>query len=550
SSGETTGIFQLESKGMKDLSTKLKPETFEDIIALMALYRPGPIGSGMVDEFVNRKHNKSNIEYDIEELKDILKETYGVILYQEQVMQIARKLANFSPVDADILRKAMGKKNPIEMERQKEKFLEGAKKKKIDKKRAEKIFDLMAKFAEYGFNKSHSTAYALISYQTAYLKAHYPLAFMSALMTCDAEDTDKIIRYIAELKEKKIPLLPPDINESFKDFTVSGNAIRFGLAAIKNLGESAIDSIIKAREEKGKFSSLLDFCEKVDLRKVNKRVIESLIKCGAFDFIGAHRSQLMAILDETIEVAQRIQRQKNGPQLGMFETFKEGVKDGINIPLPHLKEWPENQLLKYEREVLGFYLTSHPLIKFEEEIMRYTNSDTKSIVEMKSGDEIKIGGIINDVKVISTKKGDKMAFITIEDMKGFAEVILFPDTFQKYSKYIYGEEPVIVKGMINGEDERLKIKAQEIIPIEKIKERFVEKVHFMLQIPGLNSEYLNKFKDILIKNKGNTPSFVHMILPDKFEAIISLSENFNVSPNEKLIKELENLFGYNIVMFE
>jgi DNA polymerase-3 subunit alpha len=306
-SGSTLGIFQLESSGMKDLLIKFKPENFREVIALVALYRPGPLKSGMVEDFIKRKHGQESIRYDLPNLKEILKDTYGVIVYQEQVMRIASSLANFSLEDADILRRAMSKKDPKEMEMQKEKFLEGARRNRIHLTKAEKIFDLMAKFAEYGFNKSHSAAYALIAYQTAYLKAHYPIEFMAALLTSEVQNADKIVKYIAECRDMGINILPPDINESYKNFTVVGNQIRFGLAAVKNVGDAALDFILMEREEQGRFQSLADFCKRADSRKVNRRVVESLIKCGAFDFSGVHRSQMLTVLDELLERSQATQ---------------------------------------------------------------------------------------------------------------------------------------------------------------------------------------------------------------------------------------------------
>ena len=348
-SGATTGIFQLESSGMKELLVKLKPESFDDIIALVALHRPGPLGSGMVDDFIKRKHGNVPIHFEIPQMEEILRETYGVIVYQEQVMKIAGSLANFSLGDADVLRRAMGKKDPKEMEKQKENFLEGARSKGIDSHKAESVFDLMAKFAEYGFNKSHSAAYALIAYQTAYLKVHYRLEFMAALLTCEMENTDKIVKYIGECHDMGIDILPPDVNESFRDFTVIGNKIRFGLAAVKNVGGGAVDSIISEREKNGPFKDIFDFCQRADPRKVNKRVLESLIKCGAFDFTGAHRSQMMAALNEAIEMAQLRQREKMSKQVSLFSSFRGGeANEGEHHQLPDIEEWHENQLLSFE----------------------------------------------------------------------------------------------------------------------------------------------------------------------------------------------------------
>ena len=354
---------------MRDLLIKLKPENFKEIIALVALYRPGPLGSGMVDEFIKRKHGQGHIRYDLPELKEILKETYGVIVYQEQVMRIASSLANFSLEDADILRRAMSKKDPKEMEMQKEKFLEGARKNRIPLTKAEKIFDLMSKFAEYGFNKSHSAAYALIAYQTAFLKAHYPIEFMAALLTSEVQNADKIVKYIAECREMGIDILPPDINESYKHFTVIGNQIRFGLAAVKNVGDAAIDAILLEREEKGTFESLFDFCKRVDSRKVNRRVIESLIKCGAFDFSKYHRSQMLTALEEFLDRSQWVQRKKEEAQMNMWMPILKETEESY----PEIDEFPENQLIAFEKETIGFYISRHPLSRYQEEIRKYTH---------------------------------------------------------------------------------------------------------------------------------------------------------------------------------
>ncbi|MCK5422552.1 MAG: DNA polymerase III subunit alpha, partial [Deltaproteobacteria bacterium] len=395
STGEADGVFQLESQGMKDLLVRIKPGCIDDLIALLALYRPGPLGSGMVDDFIKRKRGEVSIRYAVPQLKDILSDTHGVILYQEQVMQIASKLANFSMGDADLLRSAMSKKKTGVMEKQKEKFIEGAKKNKINIKKAETIYNQMAKFAEYGFNKSHSTAYALIAFQTAYLKAHHPVEFMAALLTCEMDNNDKVLRHINECREMGIDILPPDINESNRDFTVSQVNIRFGLAAVKNVGGAAIESVISNRNESGKFTSLYDFCKRIDLRKANRRVIESLIKCGAFDSTGAQRSQMIAALDNALEHAQRFQKDKMSKQINMFDLFGTDGTSGSEEPFPDLPEWSDEELLSYEKESLGFYISKHPLNIFKDYLSKYTNTDTIAILEQNNDSEIGIGGIVS-----------------------------------------------------------------------------------------------------------------------------------------------------------
>ncbi|MCX5906451.1 MAG: DNA polymerase III subunit alpha, partial [Deltaproteobacteria bacterium] len=475
-SGDTSGVFQLESSGMKDLVTRLLPERFEDIVALLALYRPGPLKSGMVDDFIKRKQGKVSLTYDVPELKDILAETYGVIVYQEQVMKIATKLANFSLASADILRRAMGKKKPEEMAMQKKFFLEGAQKNKIPAKKAEKLFDLMAKFAEYGFNKSHSAAYAMVAYQTAYLKAHYPEEFMAGLLSSEMGDTDKILRHLNECREKKIEVIPPDVNESQQDFTVRDGKIRFGMAAVKNVGQAAIQAILSAREEKGEFASLADFCFKVDLRKVNKRVIESLIKCGALDSLNPARARLLAGLEEVLEWAQGLERHLSNPQMAIF-AGAQGFSGKVEPNLPEVPEWPESQRLAFEKETLGFYLSGHPLNRYREALERFATADTRSIWDLGDGQEVIIGGVVSALKETTTKKGDRMAFLTLEDLNGVIEVIIFSELYKKSGQVLKGEEPFFIKGKIDAGEESIKIIANEVLPLEQAVGKLTTSIH-------------------------------------------------------------------------
>ena len=549
SSGATNGVFQLESAGMKELLVKLKPEAFEDIIALVALYRPGPLGSGMVDDFIKRKHGVEAVEYVLPQLEEVLGETYGVIVYQEQVMKIATLLADFRLEDADALRRAMGKKILAEMEKQREKFVQGARKKKINPEKAERIFELMAKFAEYGFNKSHSAAYALIAFQTAYLKAHYPVEFMAALLTSEVDTTDKIVKYIAECRDMKIEVLPPDVNESWRDFTIVGDRIRFGLAAIKNVGTGAIESILAEREEGGGYRSVFDFCRRVDLRRVNKRVLESLIKSGAFDSTGAPRAQMMLALDEAVERAQNFQKARASKQMGIFAQLEDGDPGwSEQEDLPEVEEWPENQRLAFEKEAVGFYITSHPLARFEKEIKRHTRDDTVSILTRQNGSEVTICGVAGSVKEIQTRKGDRMAFLSLEDMKGFVEVILFPEVFQASLPHLKGDDPLVVRGILDMEDENPKIKATEVLPLSQSGETPVSKVHFILRSPGIARAQLMDLKRILLENPGDSAAVLHLIIPSQGETIIRLP--IKVDPSPSLLESIEATFGYPIAHFE
>src|SRR5690349_12714846 len=406
--GLTSGVFQFESHGMRDVLRKYQPNSIEDLTALNALYRPGPIQGGMIDDFVDRKHGRKKVEYDLPELQEILQETLGVIVYQEQVMQIANRLAGYSLGDADLLRRAMGKKKPEEMALQRERFVKGAAERKYPPKKIEKIFDLMAQFAGYGFNKSHSAAYALLAYHTAYLKTHYPVEFMAALLTSVTGNTDDVVKYINECREMGIAVEAPDINVSDATFTPHGPAIRFGLAAVKNVGHNAIESIISGRKKLGRYNSIFQFCENVDLRLLNKRVIESLIKSGSMDSLGS-RAALMAILDKAMERAQKAQRDAESGQHGLFGVFQQEDANDHNDKLPNLPDWDEHTRLAAEKEILGFFITGHPLEKYKDKLEDFRALTTEDICALKNStgkDEIFAGGVICNLRVLKSKKGE------------------------------------------------------------------------------------------------------------------------------------------------
>lgn len=550
--GNTAGIFQLESSGMRDLVLKMKPQCFEDIIALLALYRPGPLNSGMVDDFIKRKKGSTKIAYELPALEPILKDTYGVIVYQEQVMQMARTLAGYSLGGADLLRRAMGKKDQAEMSRQRNTFLEGAKNNSIDPKKAGAIFDLMAKFADYGFNKSHSAAYALISYQTAYLKTHYPVEYMAALLTSEVQDTDKVVKYIYEAREMGISVLPPDANESRWDFTVveahdrdavePGSAIgsvRFGLAAVKNIGLSAIEAIIEAREAKGAFTSLSDFCTKVDQRRVNRRVVEALIKCGAFDGTGSRRSQMMEAIDMMIDQAARHQEQEAIGQFNIFDSLVEKKEP----ELPNIPEWKESQLLAFEKESIGFYITGHPLAAFQADMQRYASVTTETLDQAADGKEITICGIIAGMKPKITKKGDKMAIINLEDLSGTVEVIVFPDLYATANHMLLTDTPLIVAGQLDKSEQGNKIKAVRIHLLAEVKKRGTSRMDILLNATGLTQDDLVKVKNILLRYKGDIPVYLRLRNPSRKESLISVGRDIRVTPSDQLISEIESVLG-------
>lgn len=553
SRAETAGVFQLESGGMRDLLRKIRPERFEDLIAILALYRPGPMGSGMLDDFTKRKQGKIEVKYDHPLLEPILKDTYGIIVFQEQVMQIVSSLGGFSMAEADDFRKVMGKKinDPEKLEKIKKKFLNGAQKNKVQTFMAEKIWDFMAHFAGYGFNKSHSAAYAMISYRTAFLKANYPVEFMTALLASEKNNTDKISDYINEAQRMGIEILPPDINESFKDFTVVGKDIRFGLSAVKNVGTGAAEAIIATRQENGKFESMYDFAQKVDLRAVNRKVVESMIKCGAFDSTGIHRSQGMAVLDKVLDMAARSNKDRNLGQMSFFDdaatddTFKETFQDVPDIP-----EWSEHELLANEKEMLGFYITKHPLARFEKLLRAYSTCKIPELAGMGDGQEVLIGGIINKVRVtVTRKKAEKMAIISLGDLDNFIEVLVFPQAYRKAPDLIKEDNLVYIHGRLNMREEEPKLVAEDIIPLEKVKERFTKSVLITMSTSGLEEDMMKKIKSTIEKFGGKTPLFIDFVSPEGRKIRLSTDKGLFVQPTDELIEEIESITGAGNVKF-
>jgi len=545
-SGDTTGVFQLESPGMKDLLIRLRPTSFRDIIALVALYRPGPLDSGMHDEFVRRKNGRLPVTYIVPELEPILKDTYGVILYQEQVMKIAGVLADYSMAEADNLRKAMGKKIGEIMAEERQRFLARATGKGVEAAKAEKIFDLIEKFGRYGFNKAHSAAYAMIAYQTAYLKAHFPVEFMAALLTSEMNDTERVVKHIAECRSHGIEILPPDINQSNMSFTAVEGKIRFGLAAVKNVGEGAIESILEVRQEGGAFKSLSDFCRRVNYKKVNRRVIESLIKCGAFDSTGAKRSQMMSVLDKTIELGQRSQRDYINGQFSLFQGGPQR-RTFADIPLPEIEEWSESRLLKNEKETLGFFITGHPLAKYEQILRKFADTDTVKLKELSDGNVVRIGGVIRECKLHNDRKGDRMAFVTLEDLGGFAEVTLFSSLYQSVGDIIKKDSAVLVEGRVTRDEKSVKILADSVIPITKAEEVWTTTVHLNLDITNLDREALQQLYDILQHHRGGCKVYLHLRIPRRTETIIALPDRIKLKAGNALTETVNNFLGYSAV---
>jgi DNA polymerase-3 subunit alpha len=474
--GETNSIFQFESDGIKEVLRKLQPDKFEDLIAVNALYRPGPLGAGMVDDYIERRHGRQKVVYLFPELEPVLSETYGVIVYQEQVMKIASVIAGYSLGSADILRRAMGKKKADVMAEQKALFVDGAKNCNFDTRKAGELFDIMAHFAGYGFNKSHSTAYALIAYHTAYLKAHYPNEFMAASVSYETSNPDQLTHYLQEITDMGLTLTPPNINESEVDFTAQPNGILFGLKGIKNVGLAALENIILERSKKP-FLDLLDFCKRVDLRTVNKRVIESLVCAGALDVLPGNRAQKMAEHEKIMNIANEHKEATKTGQMGLFgmtAPTEHGSREPEAYSFAPLAEWPEREKLEKEKEVAGFYVSSHPLKSYP--LVKYLDVQTflgclDLIKEVNSLKEpfVTCVGLMQNHKIINTKKGDRMAFAQFEDLSGHAEIIIFPTLFKKVETLLSSYTIFIVKGSIDiTSSQKCKIKANELIPVDLI----------------------------------------------------------------------------------
>ncbi|MGH7887463.1 MAG: DNA polymerase III subunit alpha, partial [Candidatus Binatia bacterium] len=555
--GNTTGVFQLESTGIRDMTVRIRPNCFEDLVAILALYRPGHLDSGMADDYIKRKSGKEKIKYLHPLLEGILKDTYGVIVYQDQVMQAAQILAGYTMGDADILCRAMGKKDPEAMAAQRERFVEGAKAKKIDEQRATEIFDQMETFARYGFNKSHSAAYALVSYQTAYLKSHYPVEFMAALMTSEMGDTDKVIKNLAECRDKNIVVLAPDIDESLSDFTPVGEKIRFGLAAVKNVGEKAVEVILQSRNQDGPFASLFDFCRRVDMTAVNRRVIENLIKCGAFDSTQVSRARMVGALDDAMKAGQAHQRDQASNQIDIFAILgspAKGAKKAGDV-YPQVNEWSSQESLAFEKEALGFYITGHPLDKYERALKRITSGTIAALKERALAGEVRLGGVVSALRLRNTKKGDRYGSFNLEDKSGFVEVLAWPDTYKKCAELLGADDPIYVKGRLEVGEERIQMIANEITALSEAAKNPKnavangkshvngEKVHLYLRETELCADELVRLRDTLLDYPGPATVILHMLASANGETVIELPEQVRIASSEELEDTVAKLFG-------
>jgi DNA polymerase-3 subunit alpha len=585
--GQTYGIFQFESSGMRELLRKARPERLDDLIALNALYRPGPLKSGMVDDYIARKQGKTEIRYELPQLEPILSDTYGVIAYQEQVMRIAQALAGFTMGQADVLRKAMGKKDPRVMALQRDQFIAGARKQGIAARPAAKIFELMEHFAGYGFNKSHSTAYALLAYQTAYLKANYPWHFAAALLTIEAQNTDKLVLYLADCRDRGVPVLPPDINESRLNFSVEpGQGVRFALAAIKGIGETAVATIVAARTQLGgRIPSLHVLCEIVDLRIINKRVLEALVKAGACDallpahggagydggpdgpplqasHVRAARARLFASLDAAVDHGTRMQRDRTLGQTQLFGGDEpDRPEQGSATSLPGAAAWTEVEQLHYEKEALGLYWSGHPIDGYAEALREFGAKSTGELVVKRetaedeagvpingnghrSAEDVSIGGIVAATRPLKTRKGDRMCVFTLEDAHGSVEVVVFPDAFRQNGQLVEEGRMVLVKGRCERDEETARILAAEIAPIEIVRERLASSVAITLSAPRHDRETFMRLWDVLMQHKGDRRVAIELLDPDRhLRVTLDVNAQIRVRPSERLVLEVEKICG-------
>ncbi|MDA1183084.1 MAG: DNA polymerase III subunit alpha [Acidobacteria bacterium] len=577
--GQTFGVFQFESSGMRELLRKARPERLEDLIALNALYRPGPLKSGMVDDFISRKQGRTPIEYELPQLEPILSETYGVIAYQEQVMRIAQALAGFSLGQADVLRKAMGKKDLEVMATQRERFMAGAQEQGIASRKAAKIFELIEYFAGYGFNKSHSTAYALLAYQTAYLKANYPWHFAAALLTIESQNSDKLAVYLTESRDRNIPILPPDINESELTFSVEhGKGVRFGLSAIKGLGEGAVQAIIAARADLGgRIASLSAMCEIIDLRVANKRVFEALVKSGATDSLAGGggregRARQFSAIDASCEHGARHQRDKDLGQTQLFGSEQE-PGDGDLPALPAATPWTEIEQLQYEKDALGLYWSGHPMDRYAAALLEFGAKTTGDLTARKPADDgstpappadglgkgsnghgartpedVSIGGVVSGLRPLKTRKGKPMCVMTIDDAQGSVDVVVFPEPFQQYGHLAEAGQMLLVKGRLEGDDESTRVLASEIAPLSVVTEQLTSSVSITLSAPPHDRETFMQLWDVLLRHKGDRRVAIDLIEPERHRRVkMNVNGQIRVRPSERLVSDVEAICGVGSV---
>ncbi len=543
--GDALGVFQVESSGMRDLLTRLRPTCLDDLVALVALFRPGPLSSGMVDDFIDRKHGRKAVEYPFPELEQILGSTYGTIVYQEQVMQCAQVLAGYSLGEADLLRRAMGKKDAAEMAKQKTRFVSGAVAAGHPEQKVSDLFDLLAKFAEYGFNKSHSAAYGYVAYQTAYLKAHHRAEYMAALMTIDRDNSEKILVYIGDCRRAGMTVLPPDVQSSVRAFDVPRDdrkAIRYGLGAVKGIGDNAADAIVEARAAAGgRFKGFMDLLERVDWKRVNRRVMESLVKCGGLDTFGEPRARLMAALEDAISAAQKAAAQKAAGQVGLFGA---GSAAAPSFPLPKVGEWAVGERMRLEKEALGLFLTGHPIEDFAEEVARWSSATIDRLDSLPGDQEVTVCGVVAQQRIIKTKKGDPMAFATVEDLHGGVECVLFPKALAASRAVLESGRPVMVRGKLERKPDGPKILVEAMDLMDEVREKRTRAVDVTLRREDLTEDTLPKLKDLLQRHQGN--ALLRLRVEDAeagWAATLRLTEGWRVVASQEMVDGVRGLLG-------
>ncbi len=543
-------MFHLESTGMREALRQLRPDCIEDVMSMLALYRPGPMQ--MIPDFIARRHGRVKPTYEHPLMEKSLRETYGIMLYQEQVMQIASTLAGFTMSEADDLRKAMGKKQPKIMAEQRAKFVGGAKARNVKDQTAERVFDLMERFAGYGFNKSHAAAYAMVAYQTAFLKANYPVEFMAALLTSEMANTDKVVIHIDECRAMGIHVRPPDVNISGLRFSVAGDTIRFGLGAIKNVGAKAIEAVVGAREREGPFASLADFCRRLDLTLVNRRVVESLIKAGALDSLRRPRAHLLEGLDAAFEAGQRHQREREQGQASMFDLMLGPTALTADAPVEALvAEWDPDQRLLYEKEVLGFYLSGHPLRRVWDRALRVGAVGIGQLAGMADGARATVCGLVGAIREVNTKSGNRMGFATLEDVEGTIELTVFPETFRQSVNHLRSGLPLLVRGRVEGSGTARKLLAEEIGPLgPELDGARVSAPSCRVRIPASASvdDHLGPLRAILEQHRGAAPLYVH--LQANGSEVVMRSRTICVDSSPALLAAVEALLGPESIRFE
>lgn len=548
--GKTTGVFQLESTGITEMTMRLKPSGFDDLVAILALYRPGPLDSGMAEHYIERKNGREETEYLHELMEDILSDTYGIILYQEQIMQLARELAGYSLAEADLLRRAMGKKIPEEMAAQRSRFMEGALAREIKESSAKEIFDQMETFARYGFNRSHSAAYALISYHTAYLKCHYPVEFMAALMSLEMGDSDKTLKNLNDCRKQGTAVLPPDVNLSVANFSVHEGKICYGLSAVKGVGEKAVEKIVEARENGGSFDSLEDFVERVDLRAINRRVLESFIKCGAFDSCGQRRSTMYERLEDVLRAGQALQREKDTNQIGLFGASEQSSRiPRKNITVP---DWPTNKRLAYEREALGFYISGHPIAKYSALLTSIGARSVHKLKELKSGVQVKVGGVITALRLRNTRKGDRYASFMFEDPTGTVDSIAWPDSYQKIASLMIADEPLVATGRVDVADERVTFIVESMESLFSCREKTASAGELRISAAEATEERLERLTKLFADHAGTCP--VRLVLENEagdvvFQLRDKQENQILINISEDVCDAVEEVFGRPALSF-